>query len=219
MLLRVLIVVLLSVSPVFGQQRPSFDFGLRAGKPGTSVVGLEHDQYYRLFGGTDFMETSNYAVGPTFAVNLTDHLAIQLDALYKPVRYTTTGPSQPGFYSQRSSTRGHWWEFPLMAKGRFGRENVQPFAGGGISFNHATGTTESFYTDVRAGTETRSSRPLGMSGSWFGLVAGGGVELKAGNFQIAPELRYTHWRRTSYGPGTYALPNQFDLLVGFTFRK
>lgn len=212
---ELLIAMLVGAGPLFAKW-PSFDFGIRAGRPQTSIIEFKTNQYFGVFGGTFSAEDSNYAVGPTVTANLTDRLAVQVDAVYKPVRFTTS-MNIPGISSSSSSTRARWWEFPVTAKWRFSQKDVQPFAEGGFSLNHVKGTTDSFTNDVSANTATRSSTTFRLDESPFGIVAGGGIEFGEWRFRISPQLRYTHWTSSSQ-PGIYAWPDQFDILVGVALR-
>jgi hypothetical protein len=203
--------------PCFSQHRPSLDFGIRAGRPQTAVLDIQHNQYVGLIGLRETIHDPAYTIGPTIEVGLTNRLSVQIDAMYKLLRYEDSS-TVPNLYSASSSTRARWWEFPLQAKWQFSGGESQPFASGGIAFNHVRGTTHGFQYQIPTGTATSSSSPFRLDGSSFGFVAGGGIELKAGPFRIAPELRYTHWTRGYSQPGKSAWPNQFDVLMGFTVK-
>jgi hypothetical protein len=209
---QALLVILLGSGSLFAEW-PSFDFGIRAGRPQTSVVGLKTNQYSSLF-GTFSAEDTNYAVGPTVSANLTDHLAVQVDALYKPVRFNTT--TNFSGISSSSSTRAKWWEF-VTAKWRFSQKAVQPFVEGGFSFNRVKGKTDSFAFNSSTNTATSSSTTFRLDYSPFGMVAGGGIEFSEWRFRILPELRYTHWTSSSQ-TGVHTSPDQFDILVGVTLH-
>jgi Outer membrane protein beta-barrel domain len=203
--------------PGFSQHRPALDFGIRAGRPQTPVLDVQNNQCIGLIGLRETIQDPAYTVGPTLEVGLNDRLSVQMDAMYKLLRYENTY-SVFNLYYGGGSTRASWWEFPVRAKWKFSNGEVQPFASGGISFNRVRGTTNSYQYTIATGSESRSSSPFRLDGPSFGFVAGGGVELKAGPFRIAPELRYTHWTRQYSQPGQYAWPNQFDILTGFTFK-
>ena len=210
--LLALILILLSAHSLSAQW-PSLDFGIRAGRPQTSLLEAKTNQY----GGSALsMEDSNYAVGPTLRANLTERLGVQIDALYKPLRFTTT-ESAIGILLSSSSTRATWWEFPITANWRFSEKAVQPFAEGGFSLNRVRGTTNGTIYNVSTGATTPYSTAFRLDDSPFGIVAGGGIEFSEWRFRISPQLRYTHWTSPSQ-PGVYAWPDQFDILVGVTLH-
>jgi len=86
---QIALVVWLATPAVFAEG-PSFDFGARAGRPQTPVLDVQRNQYFPVFGGSDFIEDPGYTVGPTIRVNVTSRLGIQFDALYKPLRFSTS---------------------------------------------------------------------------------------------------------------------------------
>ena len=206
--------------PLFAQWRPAFEVGIRAGRPQSPLLQIVNTQYAGLANLVDYTHNPNYAVGPTFAFSPTDHISIQFDALYKPLRYETTFGSGNEFGG--TLTKAGWWEFPLTGKWRFSHEGFRPFAGGGISFNRVHGTTNEYvYNAINPAnpTVTRFSNPYHLTDSPFGWVATGGVELPIGPLRVVPELRYTHWSTSIFQPGDYAWPDQYDILIGVTFRK
>ena len=72
--IRLIAVVVWLATPAVFAERPSFDFGLRAGRPQTAVVDVQRNQYFSVFGGSDFVEDPGYTVGPTIRVNLTSRV-------------------------------------------------------------------------------------------------------------------------------------------------
>ena len=192
--------ILTGASGSLAQGDFSIDLGIRAGRPLKPDLKLRGSQYDSLIGYTQTKHDAVYIVGPAIALNLTNHLSVRFDALYKPLGYDTSLKSTVSFYqSFQTTTHATWWEFPITGQWRFSGENWRPFVTAGTSLNHVKGTT--------------------LDGSHVGFVTGGGVELKAGHFRMVPELRYTRWPLTTYTPGLYAWPNQFDVFVGFVFRK
>jgi hypothetical protein len=150
-------------------------------------------------------DSKEYIFGPMLEVRIPWNLAIEIDALYRPINVTTnlvpnllTGPA--------SSANVSTWEFPVLAKYRFTLPILTPFVEAGPSFR-ALGS-ELGYLSNR------------------GLTVGGGAELKILKLRIAPELRYTHWGSDSltaanvgsvltiHGPSKQ---DQAELLVGISF--
>jgi hypothetical protein len=208
----------LTTTSAFAQTSLSFSFGAYGGRPLAPVLKIQGNQYSSVFGPRIDIHDPGYTYGPTISVNLTDRLAVQVDALYKPLRYDATFSSAFFVSYGNSSTLADWWEFPITAKWYLARRDIQPFIQGGISFNSVDGTTVFHTINPFNGTDVRSSWPFRLDKSPMGFVAGSGLEFKTWKIHIAPGFRYTHWTGATSEPGYYAEPDQFDVLVGFTFR-
>ena len=151
-----------------------------------------------------YSNSHQYIVGPMIEVRLPFSLAIEADALYRPVNAATnvtagTGSTQVVL---QSSTNVATWEFPILGKFRFAFPIVKPYVEAGPSFR-SSGSDLSY-----------------ISGRGFTL--GGGIEVKILRLRIAPELRYTHWGSDSPPPlnSSFYAPsnqNQGEFLVGFSF--
>src|SRR6185312_6856249 len=97
------------------------------------------------------------------------------------------------------------WEFPILAKYRFGFPIVHPY--------------------IEAGPSFRATSISNLSNN--GVTVGAGVEVQALLLRIAPEFRYTHWSSdsktapTSFLLGTLtpfsSKQDQVEFLVGFSF--
>jgi hypothetical protein len=156
-----------------------------------------------------YSNSHQYIVGPMLEVRLPFSLAIEVDALYRPVNATNnvilgTGATQ---ITLQSSINAATWEFPVLGKYRFAFPVVKPYVEAGPSFRKTANTLSYF--------------------SGKGFTLGGGVEVKVLKLRIAPEIRYTHWGSDavavgpSPGAGTAPFPpsnqNQAKFLVGFSF--
>jgi hypothetical protein len=82
------------------------------------------------------------------------------------------------------------WEFPVLAKYRFGSRAFRPFVEAGPSFRLATLSN-------------------------YGASAGVEVEAHLRALKIAPALRCTHWAAESLQ--STVLQNRAELLVGLSF--
>jgi hypothetical protein len=201
---------------LLAQDAVHFEFGARAGIPTDANL---HDYLTGL--GAAFsssFERPKYAIGSTFGVVVYDRVGIQFDAIYKPVRGSSS------FFSPSSSTtttsRGSAWEFPLVANYRFLDGPIRPFGGGGLVLGQkVTGTTELRSTDLlRNGLVTTSAGPCCfVFESGTAWIVNGGLDWRLGYVSIQPELRFTHWPGATQ-PGTVHNPRQLDYLVGFTFH-
>jgi hypothetical protein len=200
---RRLITILLIAGPTLSAQHISV--GIVAGVPFTGGLSDFTTPSSVLNQVTHTYSNSHqYIVGPMLEVRLPFSLAIEADALYRPVNaatnvIVTTGTSQ---VTLQSSTNAATWEFPVLGKYRFALPIVKPYVEAGPSF-----------------------RKTGSGLSWFsdkGFTLGGGIEVQVLKLRIAPELRYTHWGSDSPPPisASFFAPsnqNQAEFLVGFSF--
>jgi len=152
--------------------------------------------------------------GPTFGVTLNHRVTVQFDAIYKPIRF------QNSVSSTVDTTRGSSWEFPLTAIYRFGRGSIRPYGGGGtVLRERISGTTENETTDARTGTKTLRVSPYSpFFHQTPAFVIDGGLEWSRGHLLIRPGVRYTHWSSVNQPVIAARTSNQFDCLVGFSFR-
>lgn len=156
-----------------------------------------------------FSPSKLYIVGAMGEIRLPLRLAIEVDALYRPI--SIESDEQLGSTTFKSPSENFSnWEFPVLGKYRFPFPAVKPFVEAGPSFRK-TGCCELSYL------------------SNYGVTLGGGVELKLLRLRVAPAVRYTRWG--SDGPACYSnngviscspsFPpsnrNQAEFLVGFSF--
>jgi hypothetical protein len=156
-----------------------------------------------------FSPSKLYIVGGMVEARLPLSVAIEADALYRPISIESN--QQLGSTTFKSPSENFSsWEFPVLGKFRFPFPVVEPFVEAGPSFRK-TGCCELSYF------------------SNYGATLGGGVELKLLKLRIAPAIRYTRWG--SDGPACYSnngvitcspsFPpsnrNQAEFLVGFSF--
>lgn len=124
-------------------------------------------------------ENGRFAVGPYIEVRLPAGLSIEGDAIYRTNQYQAIGPSAQAF----GQTPVTSWEFPVLAKVRFGGAVIRPFIGAGLAFGRIT--------DVVRLAEVASRNN-------FGIVAAGGIEFKLGPVRLGPELRYYGWTKQNF---------------------
>lgn len=111
-------------------------------------------------------------IGAKMELSFTRSLALEVDALYRPIRsessFDLTLPD--GRTTRITSRRSHTkWEFPILAKYRIARRGVTPFVTGGI-----------LLLPVASGVN------LGHTG----FVTGGGIEIRSGPLILSPGIRY-----------------------------
>ena len=150
-----------------------------------------------------YSDTKDYLVGPSIEVRLPLNLAVEFDALYRPLHLTDAVYSffNPHFDHTSQGTI-NTWEFPLLGKYHLPGHLIRPFLEAGPSFRHA-GTNASLLGNIS---------PL----SNHGFTAGGGGEIHLWKIRIAPEVRYTRWAADTY-PVPFSNVNQAELLVGLWF--
>jgi hypothetical protein len=145
--------------------------------------------------------SKDYVVGPMAELRLPFHLAIEADALYRPLSLTQNqvklGQAVPSYSGDFGS-----WEFPIVAKYRFGFSLVKPYVEAGPSFR------------------ATSAQPLSRLSS-DGVALGVGVDFHILLVHIEPEFRYTRWGGDSAATAATEFirskQNQVEFLVGLTF--
>jgi hypothetical protein len=135
--------------------------------------------------------------GPLVSFQLPEHLTIEAQAVYRPLRSQTEvvfvdGRSRMTLQDHRTS-----WEIPLLAQYHWrARLPAQPFVELGPAFR--------VLQDV-------------YGASPFGVAAGTGVSTRVGHLKIAPGLRFTHWARPDPTASTDPRRNELAVLTGFSF--
>ena len=199
----------------FGQH---LSFGVIGGASATDDF---HNEIIGLFpspqGGfvsvpTRFYSTSkDYIVGPKVELGLPLHLSVEIDALYRPLNFTSAVVIPDGSLNSVAPNTVVTWAFPILGKYSFPLHGVAPF--------------------VEVGPSFRTSGNLnGASPSNHGFTLGVGVEGRLRKLRIAPRVRYTRWAaddiRCSVVPHSscsldiqqpLTLRNQAEFLVGFSF--
>ncbi|HEV8039439.1 MAG TPA: porin family protein [Bryobacteraceae bacterium] len=180
-----------------------FSFGVKGGFPLTDPLSDG------TFNSVDvvthvFSASKNYVVGPMVELNLPFGLAVEADALYRPLNLTTETQlvSSPSLVN-RLSVDASSMEFPILLKAHFLHTPiVKPYVEAGPIFRYV------------------ASKVQYLSNSGFAL--GAGVDVKLLLVRIAPELRYSHWGSDSASPLlNVSLPpsnkNQVEFLIGLSF--
>jgi hypothetical protein len=144
-----------------------------------------------------------FVLGPMLEVYLPLGLAVEADALYRPMNAKSqsqtllllgslTGP----VFSNKIDT----WEFPVLAKYRLPVLAIKPYIEAGPSFR----TVGASLAGKISGT---------------GVAAGIGLDMRAGPLRIAPEVRYTYWGSDGNYSSVYhavSFQNQLEFLVGLS---
>lgn len=129
-----------------------------------------------------------FVLGPTVELRLPFGLGIEVDALYRSVKYPSSSS----------------WEFPILAKYRLPvRGRVRPFVVGGGSFER---------NDILQAVQ------VGPTETATGFAFGAGLEAKLSLIRLVPEVRYTRWTGDFYFRGAdLTHRNQLEFLIGLIF--
>lgn len=135
----------------------------------------------------------HFIVGPYVEVRLPLGFSVEFDALHESSLYSSV------------LNGGSTWQFPLMAKYKLFKGPIKPFIEGGIAFSHIT--------------DLQNIPDLNHSSN-FGLVIGGGVEVKLLAPRITGEFRYNGWALKNLQSPTGSFEsnqNQVSFLLGLGF--
>lgn len=150
-------------------------------------------------------KTHHHIFGPTVELRLPRGFGASVDFLHK--RYDETGGAvSGGAYNTTESS----WEFPILAKYRFGSGRLRPYVEAGPSFNRLGGYLITYKTLPSAPSEQPKVSVLRK-----GFAAGAGLEVKLGPLRLQPAVRISHWRQQD----TYSVPasTTADVLFGIVF--
>lgn len=141
--------------------------------------------------GQPLSESQGYTAGLMADLDFTQRLSLEVDGLYRPIRAQLVNPSSP--FSIVT------WQIPVLAKFKLP-------------------TAHAFQPFVEAGPSFRLSGNLnGYFPSHFGFTAGAGIETHWRVLRIAPAIRYTRWATDETLREFRTLPNQIEILAGFSF--
>ncbi|MBC8165815.1 MAG: outer membrane beta-barrel protein [Bryobacteraceae bacterium] len=182
-------------------------FGIKGGVPLTDVIESGPS-------GVLNVETQRYIFGPMVELRLPAGLAIEADALYSRVNFSSALGAAGSVIS--SVTDSNSWEFPILLKKKFGGartigSSIRPYVEAGVSFRRLS--LPSYLTGDQNGAADPNNK---------GFVAGGGVEFKILFLRISPEIRFTRWGDDNFRSGLANVilktnRNQGQFLVGFSF--
>src|SRR6266853_50849 len=135
-----------------------FGAGLKVGVPATDACKIQSVPAAAQL----LAEAHRYTIGPYVELRLPLGLDVEADALYRTYDFRNAGIAAPA----------HSWEFPIVLKHRILGGPIRPYFEGGLSFSHLS--------DIRAISVNHLSN--------YGVVAGGGVELRFLPLKMSPEL-------------------------------
>ena len=168
--------------------------------------------------GTQQVSSSsrNYILGPMVELRLPAGFAIEANALYSKVNFSSIGSAAGTFTDVLDSDA---WEFPVLLKYKFGGANAvvaaaRPYIAAGANFRRISDLRDlpNFVT---------GSDPENIDTNNTGFTFGAGVEFRALFIRISPEFRFTHWGQDNFLGGAAQVfktkRNQGQFLIGLNF--
>lgn len=156
-------------------------------------VQPESPSYFAAF-TRSYSEAKDYIVGATLEWQFTPRWSVEADALFRKLHMTDELIRPDGTRSRIGVAPVITWEFPVLAKYRFGSAKWRPFLEAGPSFRTAGNLN-------------------GTNPSHVGATAGLGVERRWGPLKFAPVIRYTRWQRDEPRRLQQTASNQVELLL------
>jgi opacity protein-like surface antigen len=218
MTMRPLFLFILCTAPALSQP---FSAGVKVGVPLTDLIHSADTADFSYLA-----HTNRYIFGVTAELRLPFGLGVEVDALYRHLNYTGTGTILGiTTTTQTLSTTANAWEFPILAKYRFGAKGpLRPYVVGGLAWNTLQGlnqviTTGNLATGTTTTTSTSNPAELNQS-TTRGIVLGAGLDIHALLIHLQPELRYTRWGAQNIldpNGGIHSSQNQAEFLLGITF--
>ena len=172
---------------------------------GGSFTDAFRDQFFRepgipapIIGSKFFSPAKDYLAGAILELRFDPHWSLETDGLFRQLHMTSAAVLADGSLNSVSPSPVVTWEFPVLAKYRFGYGRFKPL--------------------VEAGPSFRSAGNLnGTDPSRAGITAGLGLETRWRALKIAPVVRYTRWNRDNVSVDEASTQrNQVELLVGFS---
>jgi len=139
-----------------------------------------------------------WTLGLMVDVELPLRLGIEVDALYRRAGYEYPARVPLGTPPATAQVKEGFWDFPVIAKYRFGEGAVRPYLGAGWSYRKLNDLL----------------RPASGSN---GFTLAAGFTVRALAVRLSPELRYSRWGGSANQAAFRAARNQVELLVGFSF--
>jgi opacity protein-like surface antigen len=185
-----------------------FSAGVKVGVPLSDFVDTARTQNF------DYLaHTNRYLFGVTAELRLPFGLGVEVDALYRHFGFSGTGTGITA--NQTFSTTANAWEFPLLAKYRFGSTGpLRPFIDGGLAWDTLQGVSQVVTTgNLSTGTGVNQTTTRG-------IVLGAGLDVHALVIHLVPEVRYTRWGAQHFldpNGGFHSNQNQAEFVLGIQF--
>ncbi len=151
-------------------------------------LGVPATDAFKVIQAQSIADAQNLVWGPYLELHLPGGNSVEIDALRRKYDFRAAGTSNS-------------WEFPVVLKHRIGEGMVRPYFEGGAAFSRLS--------DISLATLKHRQN--------YGLVVGGGVEIKFLFLKLSPEVRYTSWAVRNFDGGLQSNRNQIAVLMGFGF--
>jgi len=151
-------------------------------------LGVPATDAFSVIKAQSIADAQNLVWGPYLELHLPGGNSVEIDALRR--KYDFGGAGQ-----------ANTWEFPVVLKHRIGEGMVRPYFEGGAAFSRLS--------DISLSTLKHRQN--------YGIVFGGGVEIKFLFLKLSPEVRYTGWAVKTFDGDVQTKKNQFAVLMGFGF--
>jgi len=177
---------------------------ITSGFPNETIVTLPTSQVPQTTYASHSSDAGNYLIGAMAEIRLPLNLAVEADAIYRPLNFRSYISSvPPSGASSAPSNTVLTWQFPVLLKYRAHAlaSNLRPVLEVGPSFRVASNLNDT-------------------SPSNHGITAGAGIEARVLKLRIAPVFRYTRWARDRAVAGLFpprSNPNQVEVAVGLSF--
>jgi hypothetical protein len=206
--------------------------GVKAGIPVTQY--FETGASGSLHGGATYSAaTRRYTVGASGEWQFTHSFGFEVDAMYHRMGYvgivSFLDSANGNFRDSAIDVKGNSWDFPVMAKYRFGHVThvICPYVAAGAVVRHVgpvRGRGEQTVGSLVTGNSSTSPLDTGEPSElrkrfYPGLTAAAGLQVRIGRVCVLPEFRYTRWTANISVPGGLLRfgPNQSEFLVGLSF--
>ena len=218
--------VLICALPVFCQ---GLHLGVKTGIPVTQY--FETGATGGLHGGATYSAaTRRYTVGASGEWQFTNSFGFEVDAMYHRMGYVGivhfVDSANGNFRDSAIDVKGNSWDFPALAKYRFGHV-MRPYVAIGALLRHVgpvrgrgEQTVGSLVTRTSSTSPLDTGEPSELRKRFYpGLTAAAGLEVRVGRFRVLPEFRYAQWTANISAPGGLLRfgPNQAEFLVGLLF--
>ncbi|MEO5922581.1 MAG: hypothetical protein ABIR70_02025 [Bryobacteraceae bacterium] len=151
-------------------------------------LGVPATEAFKVIQAQSIADQQNLVWGPYLDLGLPGGNSIEIDALRRKYSFGTAGSASS-------------WEFPVVLKHRIGQGMIRPYFEGGAAFSRLS--------DINLNTLKHRQN--------YGLVVGGGVEIKFLFLKLSPEVRYTAWAVSNFDGSVQSKKNQLAVLMGFGF--
>jgi hypothetical protein len=229
MMLRMMALFLALSGIAAAQSSVQIDFGIRGGLlPNSSFQANQLCSGAGCVFGTRSFNAQQLSgtLGPTAGVLIGDRVEVRFEAARRrfahQVRYDLMVPFEQ---HELISTRGHFWEYPLLLTYRLGSGPARPFAGGGASiaasgtYSTERSTTSTTLTTSGPITTSLIERKSGKLTGLFAFYISGGLDGRVPYFSIRPELRWSRFLDDASTSTATIRPNQFEILIGISHSR